>query len=190
MKVTYKDLIFAGLASALVYSLGIILIPDECPKVLAQITTTAPQAVENTTPLNPGLQEIPKKDIRVETLETFLESKHSPLAPHAHTFVKAADVTGLDYRILPAISGIESGFGKALLPNSYNPFGWGGGYLYFRDFNEAIFTVAFGLKQDYVEKGAQTIDEIAPIYCPPNAVKWAGNVKSIINQVEKTTPSR
>lgn len=166
-------------------------IASENPKPQQKPQEQAPQETdkEKVEPeVEPVLEEqttIPI-DERINTLRSFLVSKKSPLANNAETFIKVADEKGLDYRLLPAITGIESSFGIHLLQKSYNPFGWGGGRIYFSSFDDGIEKVGEGLKKNYIDRGAESVAEIAPIYCPPNAVKWAGSVHSIMEQIEKT----
>ena len=124
-----------------------------------------------------------EKDERAETLRAYLESKNSPLADLAETFVEVADAYDLDYRFLPAITGIESSFGKIQLENSYNPFGWGGGYVYFESFEEAIRTVGFELYERCVKLGASTPAEIGPSYCPPNYLRWIFAVERFMEEI-------
>ena len=126
-----------------------------------------------------------EEDKRVEILRAYLESKNSPLADFAETFVEVADEYELDYRFLPAIAGIESNFGKVQLKNSYNPFGWGGGYIYFESFEEAIRTVGFELYERCVKVGADTPAEIGPSYCPPNYRRWIAAVEGFMLEVEQ-----
>jgi len=126
-----------------------------------------------------------EKDNRVETLKTYLESKNSPLAEFSDVFVEVADKYELDYRLLPAITGIESGFGRVQLDNSYNPFGWGGGYIYFESFEEAIRTVGFELYERCVKLGVDTPAEIGPSYCPPNYLRWIASVEGFIEEISK-----
>ncbi len=124
-----------------------------------------------------------EEDNRVETLRSYLESKNSPLADLAETFVEVADEYDLDYRFLPAIAGIESNFGRVHLENSHNPFGWGGGYIYFESFDEAIRTVGFELYERCVKQGAETPREIGPSYCPPNYFRWIAAVEGFMEEV-------
>ena len=124
-----------------------------------------------------------EEDNRVETLRAYLESKNSPLTENAETFVEVADEYGLDYRFLPAIAGIESNFGQVQLDDSYNPFGWGGGYIYFESFDEAIRTVAYELYERCVKQGADTPAEIGPSYCPPNYLRWISAVEGFMIEV-------
>ncbi len=124
-----------------------------------------------------------EEDNRVETLRAHLESKNSPLSDFAETFVAVADEYGLDYRLLPAIAGIESNFGKVQLKNSYNPFGWGGGLVYFESFDEAIRVVGFELYERCIKLGADTPAEIGPSYCPPNYPRWIAAVEGFMGEI-------
>ena len=129
-----------------------------------------------------------EEDNRAENLYAYLKSKNSPLADLAETFVEVADEYELDYRFLPAIAGIESNFGKVQLENSYNPFGWGGGYIYFESFEEAIKTVGFELYERCVKLGADTPVEIGPSYCPPNYLRWISAVEGFISEIQTLNP--
>lgn len=72
---------------------------------------------------------IAKKDKRVEILENFFEGKNSPLASYSAYFIETADKYALDWTLMPAISGMESSFGRRMPEGSNNPFGLGGGNL-------------------------------------------------------------
>lgn len=124
-----------------------------------------------------------EEDRRVEILEAYLKSKNSPLADSAETFVEVADEYGLDYRFLPAVAGIESYFGVALLKDSYNPFGWGGGYVYFDSLDEGIRTVAYELYERCIKLGVDTPAEIGPSYCPPNYLRWIVAVEGFMEEI-------
>ena len=71
--------------------------------------------------------EQPNFDYRVFTLRKFFAQHKSSLTPYSEDFIKTADYYDLDYRMVPAISGVESTFGKRIPPNSYNAYGWAGG---------------------------------------------------------------
>lgn len=133
-------------------------------------------------------------DTRIEKLTLFLERYDSPLAPYARTFVEAADVYGLDWRLVAAIAGVESTFGKQIPFNSYNAWGWGipTGSLSgigFASWEEGIVEVSRGLKTRYINRGADTIWKIAPIYAPPSTT-WAGKVNYFIDAIERFTISK
>ncbi|RLD03148.1 MAG: hypothetical protein DRI56_12980, partial [Chloroflexota bacterium] len=101
------------------------------------------------------------RDARGAILQEYLKARNSPLLNHADDFIRAADQYRLPWTLLPAIAGKESGFGKSIPKNSYNPFGWG---VYtgqqtgvnFSSWKEAIFSVAKGLRENYFDKGLDT----------------------------------
>ena len=128
---------------------------------------------------------------RESVLIEFFEKYDSPLKDHTDTFIAVADKYDIDYRLLPAISCIESGCGKKLIADSYNPFGWG---IYgnkvtrFANYDEAIEKVGEGLNKNYFAKGFDTIEEIAPIYTPSSHVHWLSKVRFFMSQIEINTP--
>lgn len=127
-----------------------------------------------------------KADERVVILQKYLETQASPLAPYAYLFVESADRYGVDWRLVPAITGIESGFGKALPASSYNAFGWANGRGRFQSWEESIDTVNKGLKERYLNRGAKSVEQISRIYCPPNSRKWAWAVNHFMEEIESS----
>jgi len=123
---------------------------------------------------------ISEKDNRAVKLEKYLTIKGSPYANKAGSFVEIADKYEIDYTLLPSISGIESSFGLHLVPNSYNPFGWGGGYILYDSWEECIESVAKGIATHYP---SDIPEEIGPIYTPPNYVKWIAAVKQFQSEI-------
>ena len=125
---------------------------------------------------------------RENTLRAFFLKYKSPLIDYSGTFIKVADENNLDYRLLPAISCIESSCGKRLIPDSYNPFGWGiygNNVLKFKDYDEGIAKVGEGLNKNYVAKGFDTPEKIAPIYNPPSHQSWLGKLRYFMNEMDK-----
>lgn len=118
---------------------------------------------------------------RVENVRSFLASRNSPLADYAQEFVNAANTYGIDYRLVPAISIIESSGGLHTF-RSYNAWGWG--KMSFNNWTEAIWTVSEGLG-NYYKKGMTTPRTIAPVYCPPSASSWASKVQGVMNTIGK-----
>lgn len=108
-------------------------------------------------------------DTRVIALNRFLVDYHSPMAPYAELFVASADEVGLDWRLTPAIAGVESGFGRITPYNSANAWGWrggpGGDFSRFETWDESIpyiitrIAIGYGTNMD--------IFVMEPIYCPP-----------------------
>ena len=125
---------------------------------------------------------------RTEVLRKFLEKHNSPLAHSADTFVIVADKYNLDYRLLPAISCMESACGKRLIPESYNAWGWGvygGNYIKFENFNYGIEAVGKGIYEGYVLKGLDTPAKMAPVYTPPKPQHWLGGVSNYMKQMDE-----
>lgn len=124
-----------------------------------------------------------EKNQRVLQLKDYLEEQNSTLTGSAQAFIEAADKNDLDWRLLPAIAGVESAFGKLMPKNSFNPFGWGiydNQVRHFSSFQEAIEAVAKGLAEKY----PQRIEAIARVYCPPNCNKWLNGVLFFINEID------
>lgn len=89
---------------------------------------------------------------------------------------------GINFKAIYAIGALESGYGKCL-SNSYNYFGitGKGGYRAFNSKKESLQYLAKLLNNE-LYKG-KSIDDIARIYCPPNADKWAKDVKWLMKNI-------
>ncbi len=125
-------------------------------------------------------------DKRVEILQGYLAERNSPLTNEASTFVSEADKYNLDWKLVAAISGVESGFGQNIPSGSYNGWGWGiyGTHRYnFASWQAAISEVSSGLRQNYIDKwGAQDVYGIGRIYAAdPN---WANKVEHYMQQID------
>ncbi len=123
------------------------------------------------------------KDIRVKILQTFLRKQNSPLAEYAYEFILVADRYKLDWRLVPAISGVESTFGKKIPANSYNAYGWANGNYSFQSWKDSIEIVSRKLKNNYINKGAGSIAKIGKIYAPPSHT-WVKKVKYFMRKIE------
>lgn len=122
-------------------------------------------------------------DERVIKLEKFLESYNSPLAEYADKFVESANKYGLDWKLVPAITGVESTFGKQIPTNSYNAYGWANGVFYFGSWEQSIDYVSKALKEKYINRGLDTPFKIGPVYAPPSKT-WALKVTHFINEID------
>lgn len=125
--------------------------------------------------------------IKRKTMSEVLKRYNAPLVSEINSFIEACTTYDLDCYLLPSISGIESTFGRFLIPGTHNPFGWGRGIIPFSSYHEAIMTVGKGLRENYINKGATTVEEIGAIYCEGNT--WAGKVqffrKAFLEEEEK-----
>ena len=118
---------------------------------------------------------------RVARVQSFLDKYSSPLASSSSVLVGTADRFNLDYRLLPAIAGVESTFCK-YAPN-FNCWGWGRGLTRFTSFNQAIEVIAKGLAQNY---DTRDVRYIGYKFCPPtdcNTEAWIKNVQIFEKEV-------
>lgn len=123
-------------------------------------------------------------DNRKQVLKAFLNRYNSSLAPYSGKIVELADKYKIPWTWVAAISGVESTFCREIPYNSYNCWGWANGEYSFSSWEDGIEIVTRTLKEFYVDKGADTIVKIAPIYAPPSTT-WAGKVLYFINLIEK-----
>ncbi|MFH1187144.1 MAG: glucosaminidase domain-containing protein [Candidatus Levyibacteriota bacterium] len=130
--------------------------------------------------------DLPVEDMRVKILKSYLEDNNSPLAGDAQAFVENADKYDLDWRLVAAIAGNESGFGLHIPTASYNAWGWGvygTNVHYFTSWEDGIETVSKNLRERYMDKwGAQNVYEIGSFYA--SSPRWAGNVTLYMNRIE------
>lgn len=126
-----------------------------------------------------------KLDPEAQILSNYLARFDSPLQYHAQDFVDAARVYNLDWKMLPAIAGVESTFGK-FIPGGYNAWGWGvygNQAIYFSSWKEAIFTIAAGLKKNYLDRGLTNPYSMNRAYAA--SPYWGGKVSYFMNDLEK-----
>ena len=131
--------------------------------------------------------ELEPADARPEILRYFLAANESDLEPHANLLVETADKYELDWRLLPAIAQKESGLCRVIPPGGHNCWGWGihkAGTLGFDSYEEGIETVAKGLKENYIDKGYITPEQIMTKYTPLSKGTWAEGVNYYMSLLE------
>lgn len=122
--------------------------------------------------------------IKELAITNILERYNSSLKEEAGNFIITCKKYNLDCYLLPSIAGVESTFGKFILPNSYNPFGWGGGYIIFENWQQAIDTVGLNLRENYINKwNLLSVEEIGSVYSESST--WAKKVNWFINEFKK-----
>lgn len=131
--------------------------------------------------------EIIEKEQKVNTLTSFLKERNSPLTAFARIFVEEAEKNELDYRLVPAITGVESSFGKAIPTDSFNAYGWANGNYFFASWEESIAIVTKTLNEQYKQGwGAETPEQIGKYYAA--SPTWASRVVLFMEQIGKATP--
>jgi len=125
------------------------------------------------------------KEERYLKLFLYLKAEKSPLAEYSWNFIDSADRWDIDWRLLPAITGIESNFGKRMVDGTHNAYGWAGGYLGFEGWQESIEHVSSQLRLNYYNRGYDNALKIGPIYAPPNP-RWGGIVDSLMRRIDES----
>lgn len=126
-----------------------------------------------------------EKDNRAEILQLYLERYNSPLADHAKTFIQQADANNLDWKLVAAIAGLESGYGIQIPGGSYNAWGFGiyGNHVrYFTSWDDGITTVSTALRTDYLGNNPETnVYQIGARYAA--SPTWAARVSANMYQI-------
>lgn len=134
---------------------------------------------------NPNLTQM-GLDSRVKILTSYLKRYDSPLVPFAADFVRNADRYNLDWKLVAAISGVESTFGKEIPADSYNAWGWGvygDNVIRFKSWDDGITTISQGLREKYMDQlGGQDIYQIGAMYASSTA--WPSHVEYYMNDIE------
>ncbi len=126
-------------------------------------------------------------DSRAVVLKDYLAQYDSPLQNNAQDFIEAADKYGIDWKLVPAISGVESTFGRQI-PGGYNGWGWGvygDQAIYFNSWKEAIFTISEGLKKGYIDQGLTNPYAMNTKYAA--SPTWGTKVDYFLNDIDKFT---
>lgn len=126
----------------------------------------------------PSKQSVHKNDPRLPVLQAFFRDANSPLHALAQDFLEAADRHGLDWRLLPSISLVETGCGRTAVGK--NIFGWDSGRKQFASFRDAIQLVASRLGSSKLYRGKDLIHILATYNPRP---EYAGLVRSVMRQL-------
>lgn len=127
--------------------------------------------------------EAKQLDSRAVILKDYLSRYDSPLENYSQDLVDAADTYKLDWKLVPAIAGVESTFGKQI-PGGYNGWGWGvygTQAIYFKSWKDGIFTVAEGLREKYLNKGLDNPYSMNRVYAA--SPYWGGHVDFFLNDL-------
>jgi hypothetical protein len=129
--------------------------------------------------------EAKQLDSRAATLAAYFRKYNSPLEYQAQDFIDAADEYKMDWKLVPAIAGVESTFGKHI-PGGYNAWGWGvygDQSLGFTSWRDGIFTVTGGLKRGYIDKGLTDPYSMNRIYAA--SPTWGAKVTHFLVDIDK-----
>ena len=135
---------------------------------------------------------IQTEDTRTIAMQKFLSDYNSPMYPSAKIFITQADKSGLDWRLVASISGVESAFGNLIPRGTHNAWGWRGenrnsdGWSQFESWDAGIAVVTERLALGY---GTDlTPFQIEPTYCPPCGLNpahaWANGVSRYMRELK------
>ncbi len=153
----------------LIVAAGLLALPltlriETRPAPVQPVQATRPE------PVNP--------DPRIVRLKKFFTKLHCPVRDLAEDFVQAADDNELDWRLLPSISVIESGGGKAYRNN--NIFGWNQGLEVFPTIRSGIHEVAFKLGRSPLYKNRDVLGKLR-LYNPDET--YADSVLTVMRRI-------
>ena len=125
------------------------------------------------------VETVSQKDPRWILVKQFFLDNGAPAHLYTDDFLIAADRNGLDWRLLPSISIIESGGGREAHNN--NMFGWDNCRVHFRSVKEGIYRVASWLKNSSIYRSKTSVDQILWTYNPK--IEYTRKVRALMAQL-------
>jgi len=165
-----KGLPFAS--KQMMVALGILVLP------MGFCLEKAGSAPAVKVPAKPARHAAAESDPRTERLRYFFSTLHCPVSYLSAEFIRAADENGLDWRLLPSISVIESGGGKAYKNN--NLFGWANGDYLFPTVKSGIHEVGYKLGRSPLYRNRDVPGKLH-LYNPNQ--EYATNVMTVMNRI-------
>lgn len=167
-----------GFSRGLMIIAGLLVLPLTAKLQTILVVKSAPlKPAEN--PAKPAKPA--KTDPRAIRLRSFFAKLHCPVQNLSEDFVQAADVNQLDWRLLPSISIIESGGGKAYRNN--NLFGWNNGDDAFPTLRAGLDLVAYKLGKSPLYRNRDVMGKLR-IYNPD--ATYPGKVITVMNRISPT----
>ncbi len=123
-------------------------------------------------------------DVRPLAMRSVLEKYDSPMVGYENELIALAEQYNLDWTLLAAIAGTESGFGKRMPHNCLNPYGWGiygDKKLCFQTFPEAAEAVAKGLSTRY---NTSSLASIGRTYNKVSTDSWISHTRFFMNKIK------
>jgi hypothetical protein len=127
-----------------------------------------------------GESTLPEPDPRVQRLTAFFDRYECPAPHYAEEYVRAADEYEIDYRLLPAISVVESTCGAYSRLN--NHWGWNNANTGFHSVLRGIRYISHQLAEGRHYKD-KSLDGKLWAYNPRPA--YARKVKALMRQVDR-----
>lgn len=130
----------------------------------------------------------PQSEVTVKVEQRVNVKKNTPVANFKITGVEdmicvECDKYGVDAELALAIARLETGHFTSEAYTEYNNVG---GLsrdeepIKFKDLETGVEAFVRNLHDNYIAEGLDTVDEIAPKYCPVNQEQWAETVKALM----------
>lgn len=170
------------ICSGLIVIAGIVSLPGAVSQHQAELPQhAAPPAPSAPAARTATAAATRRTDPRLICLQKFFAQANCPALKLADVFLEAADDYHLDWRLLPSLSYVETGGGKAAYNN--NLFGWASGKAHFDNLAAGIHQVGFQLshRRPYRHKN---VAQILAIYNP--RPEYAQRVTAVMRQIAPT----
>ncbi len=133
-------------------------------------------------------QAITSGDARPVVIDLYLERYESPMQDYGQLVVDTAEKYEIDPYLFIAIMQQESNLGKKMpSEDCYNGWGYGihsRGTLCFSSWEEAIELVMKGVREQFLDKGLTTPEDIMSLYTPSSNGSWAYGVTQFIEELQ------
>jgi beta-N-acetylglucosaminidase len=149
--------------------------------------------------LNTELREVKNQNTNLTTSNSMLDNtiellkeelnKKPPTVDEQNAFYHASQVYNVDYKLLLAISQLETGFFTSDVYNNYNNVGGikaqsgHNEYQYFNTKVESIYEMARIIRYNYLDLGLDTPSKMSYKYCPPTPESWARQVSNLMKEI-------
>lgn len=135
-------------------------------------------------------EKIKVKEAKAMAIDNYFKNRNMPLEGYGMKMVEEAEKNDLDWRLIPAISVIESTGGKFACKKVKNSFlGWGSCKINFESKEKAIEIVAWNLGGNnpktsrHYQKGQDLVD-LLQTYNPPSVVpNYADKVMKVMDAI-------
>lgn len=175
-------LIFIGINNSILIPLGRHF--SSTPHVYAKAISPIPSILAKLPAPLPTEVKVTYQDKRITRLTQYLQDHNSPLADFSAYIIEQSDANGIDWTLLTAISGKESGYCAHIPQASYNCWGIGGAsnMYYFKGYQDAIIYEAQLLGNDYRENA---VGGIQSKYCPSSECdpNWTSDITEFSQEI-------
>lgn len=117
--------------------------------------------------------------VTAEQLKGFLTGRASPMSPFASQILSASNRYGVDPRLVVAIAGVESDFGRVC--RGFNAWGWNNGRTRWRSWAHSIDVYTRSISEHY--PNWRNVTGMARNYNPNTPVAWARKVKGLMEAI-------